>query len=176
MSDDNNDGGDVDEEALKDPDTAELFEAIANRHDHDNVLFRSLRWLENFREMKQAAIDALYPDGDKCPKNMSVLHFILQMLMWKARHGCTDTSFNDLLRILSETLPEGNKVPANTYRAKKLVKPVAMKLKKFHVCPNHCICIGTSMRRCRAVHIVARVGTRGMPVVVQTWTRTKGRR
>jgi hypothetical protein len=89
--------------------------------------------------MKQAAIDALYPDGDKCPKNMSVLRFILQMLMWKACHGCTDTGFDDLLRILGETLPEGNKVPTNTYRAKKLVKPVAMKLKKFHACPNHCI-------------------------------------
>jgi hypothetical protein len=61
------------------------------------------------------------------------------MLMWKARHGCTDTGFNDLLRILGETLPEGNKVPANTYRAKKLVKPVAMKIKKFHACPNHYI-------------------------------------
>jgi hypothetical protein len=59
--------------------------------------------------------------------------------MWKAHHGCTDTGFNDLLRILGETLPEGNKVLTNTYRAKKLVKPVAMKLKKFHACPNHCI-------------------------------------
>jgi hypothetical protein len=77
-SDYNNEyGGDVDKEALKDPDTTELFEAIANRHDHDDVLFRSPRWLENFREMKQVAIDALYPDGSKCPKNMSVLRFIL---------------------------------------------------------------------------------------------------
>jgi hypothetical protein len=30
-------------------------------------------------------------------------------------------------------------VPANTYQAKKLIRPVAMKLKKFHTCPNHCI-------------------------------------
>ena len=37
------------------------------------------------------------------------------------------------------TYPEGNKVPANTYRVKKLIRLVAMKLKKFHVCPNHCI-------------------------------------
>jgi hypothetical protein len=89
--------------------------------------------------MKQAAIDALYPDNSKCLRNMSVLHFILQMLMLKARHGCIDTGFNDLLCILGETLPEGNKVPANNYRAKKLVKLVVMKLKKFHACPNHCI-------------------------------------
>ena len=59
--------------------------------------------------------------------------------MLKARHGWSDTSFNDLLRILAFTYPEGNKVPANTYRAKKLIQPVVMKLKKFHACPNHYI-------------------------------------
>jgi hypothetical protein len=30
-------------------------------------------------------------------------------------------------------------VSANTYRGKKLMRLVAMKLKKFHACPNHCI-------------------------------------
>jgi hypothetical protein len=30
-------------------------------------------------------------------------------------------------------------VPANTYRAKKLILAVVMKLKKYHACPNHCI-------------------------------------
>jgi hypothetical protein len=30
-------------------------------------------------------------------------------------------------------------VPVNTYQAKKLIWPVAMKLKKFHAYPNHCI-------------------------------------
>jgi hypothetical protein len=33
----------------------------------------------------------------------------------------------------------GNKVQANTYRAKKLIQPMAMKVKKFDACPNHCI-------------------------------------
>ena len=61
------------------------------------------------------------------------------MLMLKARHGWSNTSFNDLLCILADTYPEGNKVPANTYRAKKLIQPVVMKLKKFHAYPNHCI-------------------------------------
>ena len=41
------------------------------------------------------------------------------MLMLKARHSWSDTSFNDLLRILASTYLEGNKVPANTYRAKR---------------------------------------------------------
>jgi hypothetical protein len=59
--------------------------------------------------------------------------------MLKARHGWTNTSFNDLMSVLGDTYLDGNKVPANTYRAKKLIRPVAMKLRKFDACPNHCI-------------------------------------
>ena len=61
------------------------------------------------------------------------------MLMLKVRHGWSNTSFNNLLRILANTYLEGNKVPTNTYQAKKLIRPVAVKLKKFHAYPNHCI-------------------------------------
>jgi hypothetical protein len=61
------------------------------------------------------------------------------MLMLKAHHGWSNTSFNELLEKLVDTYPEGNKVPTNTYRAKKMIWPVALKLKKFHACPNHCI-------------------------------------
>jgi hypothetical protein len=61
------------------------------------------------------------------------------MLMLKGHHGWSNTSFIDLLRILADTYPEGNKVPTNTYRAEKLIWPVVMKFKKFHVCPNHCV-------------------------------------
>jgi hypothetical protein len=86
--------------------------------------------------MKQVAIDTLYKD---CLKHWTALRFNLQMLMLKDRHGWSDTSFNDLLRILADTYPKGNKISANNYRAKKMIRPVAMKLKKFHACPNHCI-------------------------------------
>jgi len=61
--------------------------------DQDDVLFRNSKWLENFKEMKQAAIDPLY---EGCPKHLTVLHLNLQMLMLKARHGWSDMSFNDL--------------------------------------------------------------------------------
>ena len=46
--DDDRNGG----ELVRDPKTADLFESIANRLDHDDVLFGSPRWLEDFREMK----------------------------------------------------------------------------------------------------------------------------
>ena len=59
--------------------------------------------------------------------------------MLKSRHGWSDTSFNILLRMLADTYPEGNKVPAKTYQVKKMIRPVSMKPKKFHACSNHCI-------------------------------------
>jgi len=67
MADDNDgDGG----EPMRDPETADLFESITNHLDHDDVLFGSPRWLENFREMKQTTIDPLYKDsrstGQRC--------------------------------------------------------------------------------------------------------------
>ena len=51
----------------------------------------------------------------------------------------SDGSFNDLLCILAWLLPKPNKVPANTYRAKKLVSPFTMGVERIHACPNHCI-------------------------------------
>jgi hypothetical protein len=153
------------------PEDAELFVEVANRLDHDDILFGNPKWLENFREMKQAVIDPLYKDGGKCPKHWTALHFNLQLLMLKARHGWTDTSFNNLLRILSDTYLEGNKVPANTYRVKKLIRPVALKLKKFHVVLTTAFYIGASMRICRVVRTAARVRTRRMLVVARMMRR-----
>jgi len=50
---DDDGGGDGDEDAIvRDPESAELLEQIANRLDKDDILFGSPRWLENFREMK----------------------------------------------------------------------------------------------------------------------------
>jgi hypothetical protein len=133
---DNDGGGDGKPADVLEPKDAEFYKDLVNRLNHDDILFGNAKWLENFREMKQATIDLLYKD---CSKHWTALRFNLQMLMLKARHGWSNTSFNDRLHILADTYLEGNKVPANTYRAKKLIRPVAIKLKKFHACPNHCI-------------------------------------
>jgi hypothetical protein len=52
--------------------------------DQDDVLFENPKWLDNFKEMKQAAIDPLYKG---CPKHWTASCFNLQMLMLKACHG-----------------------------------------------------------------------------------------
>jgi hypothetical protein len=75
MATDDDGGGDGDEDAaVRDLEGAELMEEIANRLDEDDILFGSPRWLENFRDMKQAAIDPLY---EGCPKHWMALCFDL---------------------------------------------------------------------------------------------------
>jgi len=73
------------------------------------------------------------------PKALAVLHFIFELLTLKAKHGWSNGSFNDLLRILVWLLPKPNKISANTYRAKKLISSFTIGVEKIHTCPNHCI-------------------------------------
>jgi len=124
---------------VQEPKDIEVIEGLVSHIDEDDIVYGSPKWLENFREMKQAALDPLYKDGGDCPKECMVLWFNLHMLMMKARHGWSDTSFNELLSYLATTYPTSKKVLANTYRAKKLIWPVAMKLRKFEAYPNHYI-------------------------------------
>jgi hypothetical protein len=63
---DNDGDGDGEQDDVLEPDDVELFQNLANHMDLDDVLFGNLKWLENFKEMKQAAIDPLYKD---CPKH-----------------------------------------------------------------------------------------------------------
>jgi len=110
-----NDGGGVGDDKQGDflgPEDAEIFENLANSMDQDDILFGNLKWLENFKETKQAQIDPLYKDY---PKHWTTLRFNLQLLQLTYHHGWSDTSFNDLLHMLADTYPEGNIVPANTY-------------------------------------------------------------
>jgi hypothetical protein len=53
MADDGGSNGDGGEPAgVMEPEDVELFEGLANRMDHNEVLFGRLRLLENFKEMK----------------------------------------------------------------------------------------------------------------------------
>jgi hypothetical protein len=111
--------GVVDGEAatVQEPEDIEVIEGLVSHIDEDDVVYGSPKWLENFREMKQAALDPLYKDGGDCPKECMVLRLNLHMLMMKAQHGWSDTSFHELLSYLATMYPTGNKVPANMYRA-----------------------------------------------------------
>ena len=69
----------------------------------------------------------------------------------KARFGWSDKSFNELLALLKNMLPNDNILPKIHYQAKKILCLVGMKYQKIHACPNDCILYKNQfaeMRKC----------------------------
>jgi len=59
--------------------------------------------------------------------------------MLKARYRWSDSSSNDLLRLLGSLLSKPNFVPKNTYEWKKTISPLSMRVQRIYACPNHCM-------------------------------------
>src|SRR5207237_284568 len=74
-----------------------------------------------------------------CDDKFTLLHSVLELLKLKARNEWSGKSFTDVLVPLRDMLPKPNKFPCNTYRAKKLIAPLALDVQKIHACLNHCI-------------------------------------
>ena len=57
----------------------------------------------------------------------------------KARNGMSDTRFNDVLSLLQKFVPSPNELPQKMYKAKQMICPLGLKVKKIHNCTNDCI-------------------------------------
>jgi len=103
------------------------------------ILLKSPKGLKNLERVKKASKETVYGVDKGCPTHWTLLCFVLELLKLKAQYGWSDYSFDDLLSLLSQVLPLPNKVPTNTYHAKKVINPLTMGVEKIHACPNHSI-------------------------------------
>jgi len=95
-----------------------------------------LKGLKNLEGVNKARKERLCPEEHGCEKRWSLLRFLLDILILKAKYGWSDRSFNDLLTLWAAVLPKLNFVPINTYQAKKLISPLTMCVERLHACPN----------------------------------------
>src|SRR6266508_4479610 len=109
------------------------------RHAAPLVLEQVRGGLDNLDGLKRESEDLLYDKTMGCDDKFTLLHSMLELLKLKARNGWSNKSFTDLLVLLRDMLPKPNKLPCNTYRAKKLIALLAFDVQKIHACPNHCI-------------------------------------
>jgi hypothetical protein len=103
------------------------------------ILLNSPKGLENLERVTKASKETVYGVEKGCPTHWTLLRFLLELLILKAKYGWSDYSFNDLLHLQSWVLPQPNSVLANTYQVKKVISPLAIGVEKIHACPNHCI-------------------------------------
>jgi hypothetical protein len=89
--------------------------------------------------VKAASKATVYGVEKGCPTHWTLLRFVFELLILKAKYGWSDCSFDDLLHLLSSVLPLPYLVLFNTYHTKKVISPLTMGVEKIHACPNHCI-------------------------------------
>jgi len=75
-----------------------------------------------FDSLKNDSLTELYPSCS----SFSRLSAVLRLFNMKARNGCTDRSFTELLEFLHQILPEGNTLPTSHYEAKKILCPMGL--------------------------------------------------
>ena len=92
--------------------------------------------LQRFDRLIQDSRTPLYPG---CKEVHTKLHTVLTLLQLKASNGWSDKSFTELLRLLTDVLPDGNVLPSTTYQAKQVVCPLGLEVEKIHACPNDCM-------------------------------------
>ncbi|XP_074297861.1 uncharacterized protein LOC141628652 [Silene latifolia] len=102
----------------------------------------------------------------KSCKKYTKLASIVKLYNLKAKNGWSDKSFNDLLELVKDMLPEDNVLPNRTYEAKKILRGIGMKYEKIHACP-----IAKNMRHARTVQLI-RLFANKEDAKLLTWHKT----
>ncbi|XP_075112672.1 uncharacterized protein LOC142182321 [Nicotiana tabacum] len=84
--------------------------------------------------MKEAN-EELYPRCKKFSKMSLLMHLYRTKCMFK----WSNESFNALLGLLKDALPEGENFPPSFFETKKIVEGSGLKYEKIHACPNDCM-------------------------------------
>ncbi|KAK3227327.1 hypothetical protein Dsin_007189 [Dipteronia sinensis] len=76
----------------------------------------------------------LYPGCTKYTRMSATI----ALFKHKATHGLSDNSFDELLQIIRDILPQENTLPDSLYSCKKLLKMFDLGYQKIHACPKDC--------------------------------------
>ncbi|KAI3745705.1 hypothetical protein L6452_08111 [Arctium lappa] len=90
---------------------------------------------QGFYNMLQAADEPLW---DGCQK-YSKLQAATRLLTWKSDCNVPESTFNRLLPIIKDMLPDGHQLVPNFYETKKMLKKLGFPQEKIDACKNHCM-------------------------------------
>jgi hypothetical protein len=83
----------------------------------------------------EANSQELFPNYKKYTK----LRFLIRLLHIKLLGGWIDKSFDLILDLFNDVLPEASTLPRNYYETKKLIKSIGLGYISTHACDNNCI-------------------------------------
>ncbi|XP_048605689.1 uncharacterized protein LOC125583146 [Brassica napus] len=118
-----------------------LYRAVENL-DEELATERDFCEMAEGEDMKEDEFLAKIADAEtplypSCA-NHSKLSAIVSLFRLKTKNGWSDKSFDDLLEMLPEMLPEDNVLHTSLYEVKKFLKSFDMGYEKIHACVNDC--------------------------------------
>ncbi|XP_052158151.1 uncharacterized protein LOC127775880 isoform X3 [Oryza glaberrima] len=87
-----------------------------------------------FFQMLSAATQPLHEHTQ-----VSQLDAITRLLAVKSQYAISIAGFDALLNVICALLPQGHKLPANLYEAKKVLSALNMPYEKIDACPKNCM-------------------------------------
>ena len=94
----------------------DLDETTESPHEEPNTEAK------RFYKLMKDAENRLYPGCEKFSK----LSFIVRLFQMKCMHGWSNTSFDSLLKLLSDALPKENVLPDSIYEVQKIIKDLGL--------------------------------------------------
>jgi hypothetical protein len=70
---------------------------------------------------------------------VTLLAFITQLVAINSKYFFSNNCYNDLLKLIIDTLPKPHKVPKDMYQSKKMISALGLKYEKIDICPDNCM-------------------------------------
>ncbi|KAA0031799.1 uncharacterized protein E6C27_scaffold848G00410 [Cucumis melo var. makuwa] len=114
------------------------------KYEHDDF-FNTVNMLQSTHDEScntSNTFDTMFDDAKKplypgC-KKFTKLSALVRLYNLKVRYGWSNTSFSELLSIISDLLPDNNEIPTSLYEAKKTLGALGLSYQKIDACPNDC--------------------------------------
>jgi hypothetical protein len=111
----------------------EMLEAIRPEFDLDTEDPPTSEVKEFFRFLK--ASDEPLHEHTK----VTMVAFMTRLMAIKSKFFFSNNSYNELLKLIGDVLPNPNKLPKDMYHSKKLIKGLGIYYEKIDVCRNNCM-------------------------------------
>ncbi|KAL4035634.1 hypothetical protein IC575_004337 [Cucumis melo] len=117
---------------------------VDEKYEHDD-LFNTVNMFQSAHDQScntSNTFDTIFDDAKKplypgC-KKFTKLSALVRLYNLKVRYGWSNTSFFELLSIISDLLPDNNEIPTSLYETKKTLGTLGLSYQKIDACPNDC--------------------------------------
>ena len=132
-------------EDLNSDNVTNMMQNTVDETDENDDLFNIVNMVQSVQEQSCNAsntLNTMFDDAKKplylgC-KKFTKLSALVRLYNLKVRYVWSNTSFFELLSIISDLLPDNNEISCSLYEAKKTLGVLGPSYQKIDACPNDC--------------------------------------